>query len=198
VCGPRGRGTVERKLLTTCPTPRPPQSGWRRGSVSPPPASGPLGRSIPGMQLSHHHYRDKVDAQGRPHHQQQELLLLVPARLALVPACRPRLRGEGGVARRPFGARRAAPALAVVSGAVADARGRAGLGYAGDRRVPGRDFSRGWPLAARAGASGALPGHLRGDALGLLQYALGTAHEPQGASPGLQGVGAADPICSAD
>src|SRR5581483_7178206 len=114
----------------------------------------------------------QVDAQGGPHHQQQELLLLVPARLAPVQARRPRLRGEGGLARRSLDARRAALAVALVPGAVADPRRRAHLGYAGDRRIPGRNLPRSRPPAARARATGAVPVDLGRDALGLLQPAL--------------------------
>ena len=67
--------------------------------------------------------------------------------------------------------------------------GRKGLGHLGDRRIPGRDLPQGRPAAGGPRRARALPGDLRGDALGLLQSALGAADEPQGASSGLQGVG---------
>ena len=124
------------------PLQKPPEKRLQTRECFAAPALGNASERAPlaGMQLSHHHQRDQADAQGRPHDQQQELLVLVPARLAAVQARGPRLRGEGGLARRPLRARRAAAAVAFVPGAVAHPRRGEGVGYAGDSRVPGRDL----------------------------------------------------------
>src|SRR5215467_3587130 len=87
--------------------------------------------------------RALADAKGHPHHLEQKLLVLVPARIPAVQARRPRLRRGGGVARRSLDSRRALAALALVPGAVAHARRGQSLGYTGDRRIPGRGLSQG-------------------------------------------------------
>ena len=141
------------------------------------------------MQLSHHKHND-AHAQGHAHHLQQELLVLVPARLADVQARRPRVRGGDGADRR---SRHARAELLLLSPSFLvpclTARRRQGVGHAGDRRIRGGSQARSRPAAGRPRRARALPGDLRRDALGLRQPALGAADEPQGAPSGLQGLG---------
>jgi hypothetical protein len=130
-----------------------------------------------------------TDVQGHPHHCQQELRLVVAARLAAMQNGKPRFRGKACRHRRPFDARGIAAAVAVLPGAVPEPRRPQGVGHAGDRRISARDQARGRPVAGRSGAARALPLDLRRDAFRLFQSALGAADESQGAFPRLQILG---------
>ena len=87
------------------------------------------------------------------------------------------------VDRRPGRRRRAGgdPApVAVDPGSLPQLQGHAGLGHAGDRRIPERDRPEGGPVAQRSGNARPLPLHLRRDALGLRLAEAGAADEHQG------------------
>src|SRR5207244_4169892 len=80
-----------------------------------------------------------IRREGRPYgeydtdHQQQELLVVVAARLAAREILRPALRGGRYLPRRRLGAGRNPAVVVVDPGAVPAARGRYRLGHAGDR-----------------------------------------------------------------
>ena len=116
--------------------------------------------------------------------EQQELLVVVAARLADGALRRPRVRRGDGLARRRRRAQGTAAAGAVDPRALPDARGRQGLEHAGHRPVPQRDQARCRPDAGRPHRARALPLGQRRDELGLRQPARVAADEPEGALPG--------------
>ena len=121
-------------------------------------------------------------AEATLYHQQQELFVLVAARLAAVQAGRARVRGEDGLPLDDPSTRAELLLLSPSFLVPCLTHDGQGLGHAGDRRIPERDQARGRPAAGRSGGARPLPRDLRRDAFGLRQPALGAADEPQGAS----------------
>ncbi len=140
------------------------------------------GRGVQGSGSGHN--------EGGADNQQQELFIVVTARLAAGALCRPALRGKGRRAGRSGGARRDAAARLVDPRAQLEGRASESVGHAGHRRVLERDPPQGGSGAGRQGRAGALPRDLRRDALRLRQPARGAADEPARALSGLPHLGA--------
>ena len=129
-------------------------------------------------------------ATGYPHHRQQELRLLVAARLAAVQAGRARLRRAGG---RPATTLRRAPNCLLLSPSfLVPCLTHDGIKI-WDTLAIAEYLNEILPdaglLPKSRGGARALPLDLRRDAFRLFQSALGAADEPEGASSGLQGLG---------
>src|SRR6478736_7311389 len=101
--------------------------------------------------------KEKPNGENHTHHQQQELFVMVAARLATDKVLRAAIRGSHHRAGRRLGAGGNSLALGLDPGALPAARGRHRLGYAGDRRVSQRGQAGRRAAAGRPGAAGALP-----------------------------------------
>ncbi len=135
---------------------------------------------------------------GHAHPEQQELFVVVAARLADGALRRAGLRRGDGLARRRRCAQGTAAAGAVDPRAVPDARRREGLEHAGDRPVPERDQARRRADARRPHRARALPLDQRRDEFGLRQPARVAADEPEGApSPATRSGPARSPTSTA-
>ena len=120
------------------------------------------------------------------YHQQQELFILVAARLAADQIFRAGVRRNRYRAGRCIGAGRNPAAVLVDPGAVPAARGRHGLGYAGDRRLSQRGDAECRSFAGRPDPAGPLPLDLRRNPFGLYHPARVAAGQSEGAFPRLQ------------
>src|SRR5829696_6302138 len=125
-------------------------------------------------------------AYGRLHagDRQQELFLVVAARLADGQGCRHRVRGDRGASGPAGDAADDPQALALGARAGAAASRPRGVGIAGDRRIPQRPQARGGPVAGGGGGARPCPLDLDRDACGLFRAARQDADEHPRVLPG--------------
>src|ERR1700680_102854 len=91
--------------------------------------------------------REKPDGESDTNHQQQELFVVVAARLAADEILRAGVRRNHYRAGRCFGAGRNPAAVVLDTGAMSAARGRYRMGYAGDCGISQRDHAGRPPVA---------------------------------------------------